>query len=152
MLVLLFTLNAQIMKTTLNQQYSSVYLLICVFFSLPAQAESSCTKQMFRDPFTATNPCLSEQVEALNSKIERRYAEIISGLPEQATPETTTEYEGLSKSRMNEVYTSWKNYQGKYCSAQASSYSLTRRNEDRAYLNCFIAGAKQHLKVILKKG
>ncbi len=140
------------MKSFANQQAFLACLSICTFFSLPAQAESSCTKEMFRDPFTATNSCLSEQVGTLNSKIEKRYAEIAGKLPEQATPQTDTEYEGLSKSRMGEVHTSWKNFQEKFCSAQASGYGLTKRNEDRANLSCLIAGAKQHLKAIAKKG
>lgn len=120
-------------------------VLISIFFSLPANAQSSCTKNMYKELTSASDQCLSDQVAQLTSKIEKRYSEIISKLPDVATPASNVENEGLSKEKMNEVYVSWKNFQLKGCLADASRYDLQKRYENRMYSICWISSAKQHL-------
>lgn len=137
------------MKTPLHKLLVPGFLLAVVFFSAQVQAQPSCTKKMLNDPISATDQCLSDQVDAINSRIEKRYAKLLSDLPDVSTPATATEYEGLSKERMQDVYTTWKSYQQKACSAYASSYGLQRRYENRMHSICWITAAKQHL-VMLK--
>jgi hypothetical protein len=119
--------------------------LASTFLSLPVHAVPSCTKKMLKALTSASDQCLADQVAELNSKIEKRYAEIVDKLPDVAAPPTDTEYEGISKQRMNELQASWKSYQEKACAVDASRYGLQRRYEDRARMVCWITGAKQHL-------
>lgn len=125
-------------------------LVACSLFNVAAQAKNSCSKKMLATPSLASDQCLSDQFDEINLKIENRYANIIKKLPETPTPETDTEYEGLSKKRMEALYISWKNYQDKACSADASSYGVQRRYENRMHTICWIPNAKQHL-VFLKR-
>jgi Lysozyme inhibitor LprI len=114
-------------------------------FSVPVHAAPSCTKKMLKTLTSASDQCLSEQMADLNAKIDKRYAEIVQKLPDVATPPTDTEYEGISKQRMNDLQASWRSYQEKACAVDASRYGLQKRYDDRARSACWINAAKQHL-------
>jgi hypothetical protein len=120
-------------------------LSLLTILLVSTSAQSSCTKKMLKDPTSASDQCLSDQVKQIDLKIAARYADIISELPEVATPASETENETLSKARMQEVYTSWKSYQQKACSADASRQGLLRNYENRMVSICWITAAKQHL-------
>jgi hypothetical protein len=133
------------MKLFLAHKSVTFAILTAAFATLSAQAQPSCTKKMLKEPTSATDQCLSDQVQALNLKIEKRYAEINAKLPEVSAPATDTQNEGISKARMNDVYDSWKSYQKKACMADAARFDLQKRYENRMYSVCWISAAKQHL-------
>jgi hypothetical protein len=123
----------------------SLALLTAGLVTLSAHAQPTCTKKMLREPTSATDQCLSDYVQVLSSKIEKRYAEINAKLPDDSAAATDTQNEGISKARMNDVYDSWKTYQKKACLADAARLDLQKRYENRMYSVCWISGAKQHL-------
>lgn len=133
------------MKITVIKYLMACYTVAILLVSPSVHAQSSCTKKMLKDPVSASDQCLSDQVKQIDLKIAARYKEIIIELPEVATPASETENETLSKARMQEVYTSWQSYQQKACSADASRQGLLRNYENRMFSICWIAAAKQHL-------
>jgi hypothetical protein len=135
------------MKTVVNKLIP-ISLLGTLVVCWQAHAQSSCSKKMLNHPTSASDQCLSDQVEALKSRIEKRYAQIGRELPEVAAPPKAGESEELSKARLNEVYTLWTNYQEKACAMDAARYDLQKRYENRMYSICWIAGAKQHLALL----
>jgi hypothetical protein len=121
-------------------------VLGCLIVGANAYAQASCTKKMFNQPTSASDQCLSDQVDALKSKIEKRYADMGSKLPDTAT--STSGGDSMSKARLSEVHDLWKSYQNKACLMDAARYDLQPRYENRMYSICWIAGAKQHLALL----
>lgn len=133
------------MKTVFITKSLMFALLSGILSTLPAHAQTSCTQKMLKEPTSASDQCLSDQVQAINGKVETRYAEIKAKLPETASPATDTENQGISQARMADVYDSWKSYQKKACSADAARFDLQKSYENRMYSICWISGAKHHL-------
>jgi hypothetical protein len=164
------------MTTLLNKNYLACALLACCFLNSPAMASgglgmnrsgeplpmpeksapdmSVCTKKMLVNPRLASKECLFAQLGDLEIKVDKRYAEINSSLPEKydpaddnTNPNAIADHDTLSKTAMHQVYSDWRIYQHKACYAYSRKNSLQSRDGNE-YSICMLGEYKQHLNFL----
>lgn len=93
-----------------------------------------------------SDECLFMRQESINQKIDQRYAQLIAALPATSPAQAKNEYDGLTQTHMISLQHGWTAFANDFCTAQAKTYGLTLRYENRVITICQIQVGERHLK------